>query len=198
MTGCRARRGPSARSSEGTAGTLDASDGACIRKGLRRPPGPGGKQNGGAVTLGVVRHRSSSALLQRKARLPAVQDLDLGRAQRNATGVAARPAGRAPWEPAVGGLGPGPWGHDKRGVGPGRQRLEQGPLVALEAEPGLLTGGAVGPDVGGPLEPAPELVLQVGVVEEVPAAEEAAVHIRDRGAPPCLWSGPDTACRPGS
>lgn len=82
-------------------------------------------------------------------------------------------------------------------VGPGRPGPQESPFVLIEADPGLLPGGPVDPDVRRPLEPALRLLVQVGVPQELATVEEVAADVTDRAAPPSPWSWPGRAGRPG-
>ena len=84
----------------------------------------------------------------------------------------------------------------ERVIRPVRQWLKQRPLVALEAQPGLLFHGLMQSDIGRAVEPAPELGIEVGVVEELPAVEEVIAHVRDRALHLALGLGPIGAARP--
>lgn len=68
----------------------------------------------------------------------------------------------------------------ERAIGPGRERLEQGALLAFEAGFGRFAEGAVEPAVGGVGEPGMRLGVEVVVVQELPRLEDALAHVTDR------------------
>jgi hypothetical protein len=80
-------------------------------------------------------------------------------------------------------------------VGPGRHRLEERQLVALEALHRPLTCGAVDPPVR-LLEPASELLLEVGVVQEGAAVEEVSANEAHGPLDLALGAGPIGAAGP--
>jgi hypothetical protein len=68
---------------------------------------------------------------------------------------------------------------DKRVVRPCSQRLQQKPLVSLEADLGPLMRGAVDPHIRRPVQPEQPLVIQIRIIQGLAAIDQVTSYVAD-------------------
>lgn len=68
----------------------------------------------------------------------------------------------------------------QRRVATARQRLQQPPLVAIEAHLWRLAGRAVHAHIGDAIQPLLALLIEVGIMQKGAAVDEVAAHVANR------------------